>query len=214
MRLSASPRGVAAIPDDPLSSVAPMSKPPPKAKLALKAIKAIPNELVLDLPASKYRGIGKIISAHAFLENQVFEVLCDLAKIDYSVGRVTLRYQAATERFKIIKRLMVLHSINTKTNLSALFTEIEKCCGIRDIFAHGVWVWTKHGDLGMRITKGEFEIDDGIVDRSFMPQVSTYSDGFFDTNRTEILKVAEKVSELKDQIAAALTKRTAEIGAL
>lgn len=185
----------------------------PKQKLPLKNIKAAPHSIVFELPQSTYRGIGKIVSAHAILESQVFDLLCQLAQIDHPTGRVTMRYQAASERFKLIKRLLLLHGVTTTTSLNSLLTEIEDCCRLRDTFAHGVWVIIPPKDImsgesiGLTLTKGEFEAEEGTVDRSFMPQISTFSYRFYEENRRLILSVIDKVADLNEEVAAALSAR-------
>jgi hypothetical protein len=47
--------------------------------------------VLIELPANIYEGIGKIITAHALLENFVSETLFDLLTIDYPEGRVAFR---------------------------------------------------------------------------------------------------------------------------
>lgn len=178
-----------------------MKKSTPKTKLPFVAIASSQYPLVSELPTATYVGIGKIISAHAILENKVLELLCELVKVDESVGRVTFRYQSALERFKIVERLLVLYDIKPKTNLKSIRRDIERSCQLRDTFAHGIWS-LKDGDIALRITKGEYETDDGIVDRSFVPQASKYSDCFFERNRVEILKFVDRVRDLKNEVVA------------
>jgi hypothetical protein len=64
------------------------------------------------LPSHVFEGIGKIIFSHGILENNVSELLFDIAQIDYSIGRIAFRYHAASERFKIVRRLMALHGLD------------------------------------------------------------------------------------------------------
>jgi hypothetical protein len=161
-------------------------------------------EILLDLPASIYRGIGRIVTAHAFLETQVLELFCEVSLTDYNVGRVAFRYQSASERFKTIRRLLVMHGIKPSKNLKSLFADIEQCCRTRDSFAHGLWVRTQEGLIAHRLTKGEYETKDGKLDRSFIPQTSTYSQKFFHRTQAEILDAAYEVAALKDEVASAL----------
>lgn len=181
-----------------------MMKPP---KLAFDPNMGVHLEVLLDLPASIYRGIGRVISAHAFLETQVLELFCEVSLTDYNVGRVAFRYQSASERFKTVRRLLVMHGIKPDQNLKSLFADIEQCCRTRDSFAHGLWVRTQDGLVAHRLTKGEYETKDGKLDRSFIPQTSTYSQKFFYRAQAEILDTAYEVAALKDEVAAALKSR-------
>jgi hypothetical protein len=62
-----------------------------KPKLPLKSIPGYHAPVIVDLPPSIYRNIGKVISAHAFLETQLSETLFELSRMDYSIGRVCAR---------------------------------------------------------------------------------------------------------------------------
>lgn len=181
-----------------------------KTKLPLSEIPSTFLEIVHDLPLSYYRNIGKIISAHAILEAQVLDTLCVLTLTKFSIGYVVLRYQAASERFKTIRKLLVLHGIRPTANLKALSNRIQSCCRTRDAFAHGTWVRTKEGKLGLRLTKGEYETDDGTIDRSFVPQVSTYSTEYYEKTRKLIIDVGWEVHSLREEIGVALKGRRLE----
>jgi hypothetical protein len=163
--------------------------------------------ILQDLPLSIYRGIGRIVSAHAVLEAQVFELFCELSRIDSNIGRVAIQYRSASERFKTVRRLLVMHDIKTTENLKPLFADIEQCCRLRDSFAHGLWTRDGENTICLRLTKGEYESEDGLTDRSFMPQLSTYSQQFFIDNREKILEVADRIGVLRDEVEAALKLR-------
>ncbi|QWG10838.1 hypothetical protein KMZ29_13660 [Bradyrhizobium sediminis] len=174
-------------------------------KLPHAAIPAAMFPIITDLPPSVYEGIGKVVSAHAFLETQVTELLFELSKIDYPIGRVTLKYQAASERFKTVKKLLVLHGFSPpELNLNELFKQIETCCRVRDELSHGVWVQTPQGKLALRLTKGDYETEDGIADRSFIPQANEIPDTHYDQARNIILLTANAVARLKAESTAFL----------
>jgi hypothetical protein len=180
-------------------------------KLPLHAItRSAHFKIVQDLPAHIYEGIGRIISAHGVLETQVADLLFDLAEIDFSVGRVAFRYQAASERFKTIKRLMVLHGLDAPTlSLNELEKQITDCCNARDQFAHGVWIQAPNGRLALRITKGEFETDEGTVDRAFVPEARFVPDDYYEETRKIILITAAAVNRLRQDLGATLRSRRA-----
>ena len=62
-----------------------------KPKLPLSEISFAYLTVELNLPPSTFRRIGRVINAHAFVENAVTELLFETAQIDYSVGRVLIR---------------------------------------------------------------------------------------------------------------------------
>lgn len=180
-------------------------------KLPLHQLSGSQFIIIQDLPKEVYEGIGKIVSAHGVLETQVSDLLFDLAQIDFSIGRVTFRYQAASERLKTIKRLMVLHGLEAPPllNINELLEQITNCCNARDQFAHGVWIRAADGKLALRLTKGEFETDEGIVDRTFVPQGVFIPDDYWDATQKVILITAAVVLKLRFDFTAALKARPA-----
>lgn len=180
------------------------------SKLPHAAIPAAMFPIVTELPSSVYEGIGKVVSAHAFLETQVTELLFELSKIDYPIGRVTLKYQAASERFKTVKKLLVLHGFSPPDlNLKELFKQIEICCKVRDELSHGVWVKTPQDRLALRLTKGDYETEDGLADRSFIPQAVALPDTHYDQARSIILLTAQAIARLKAESVAFLEAQRA-----
>jgi hypothetical protein len=181
-----------------------------KAKLPLSEIPASHLPIIVDLPASIYRNIGKIISAHAFLETQLFELLFELSRIDYSIGRVIFKYQSASDLFKLVRRLLILHGVSTAISFRPILKRIEQCCKTRDSFAHGVWVLNKNGSIALRLAKGEYEIPAGRADRSFVPEVSSYSADFCERARREALEIGFIMKDLREEIGEKLAKRNAK----
>lgn len=174
-------------------------------RLPVKKIPATTYPMVVELPADIYEGIGKIVSAHAILETQVWETLFDISKLEYPIGRVLTRYQAAGERFKTIRRLLDLHGITPSMNTNQLFDQIADCCDARDQFAHGVWTRVPpNNKLALRLTRGDYETPDGKADRSFIPEATFLPDGYFDQMRRTILGTIEVVMKLKEEINAAI----------
>ena len=80
------------------------------------------------MPDSICLDIGKIVSAHTVLENRVADLLFELMRFDQATGRVPLGYRAASERFKIMKQLLVMHGIATNAPLTDLLLQIQDCC--------------------------------------------------------------------------------------
>jgi hypothetical protein len=108
----------------------------------------------IDLPPSVYKGIGKIISIHALLENVVSDLVFLLMKVNAAEGRTAFAYRSAGEQFKLVRKLLDLRGISVQEfNLNAITDQIDDCCMMRDQLAHGIWV-KKDGVLGLRVTKG------------------------------------------------------------
>jgi hypothetical protein len=179
------------------------------SKIPLSAHRASAFPVVFELPSKVYEGIGKIVSAHAVLETLVSELVYELMEIEYPQGRVVLRYQAASERFKTARRLLTLHGITPGVDTTDLFKQIENCCNYRDQFSHGIWVQAPDG-LALRLTRGEYETDEGTADRSFVPQATFIPDTSYEENRNTILSTVQAVARLKDEVKAELQRRSAK----
>lgn len=160
------------------------------------------------LPPHVYEGIGKIIIAHGILEKEVAELVFELARLDFSIGRVAFRYQAASERFKLAKRLMVLHGIEPPLPLviNELLDQITDCCNARDQFAHGVWLRLPDGKIALRVTKGEFETEEGFIDRAALPQGLFVPDDYYEATKNIILVTTAAVNGLRQHCIHALKK--------
>jgi hypothetical protein len=180
-----------------------MEKP---KKVPLHALTGTGLPVANTLPSRYFEGIGKIIVAHAIVEKEVSELIFDLAQIDYSIGRAAFRYQAASERFKLAKRLMVMHGIEPPPPLviNELLEQITDCCNIRDQFAHCVWLQIPPDRIALRVTKGEFETEQGIIDRTALPQALFIPEEFdyFEEQRHVILITAAAVSNLRQHVTA------------
>jgi hypothetical protein len=133
--------------------------------------KVVHYPVVVDLPQSVYKGIGKIISIHALLETIVSDLVFILMKVNRAEGRTALGYRSAGEQFKLVRKLLDLRGIVIKKDFSinAISDQIDDCCTIRDQMAHGIWV-RKDGILGLRLTKGGFQSEQGYRSRAITPE--------------------------------------------
>ena len=163
--------------------------------------------IVIDLPPGIYEGMGKVIHAHAILETALLELLFDLMEVEYPAGRVVLRYQSGTERFKTVRKMLDLHGIKASMNTVALQDQIQECCDHRDSFAHGVWIRNDDGIPALRLTRGVFETPDGMADRSFLPEAKSVSDEVYSQIRENILSTINQVYDLKEEVKQLLSKR-------
>src|SRR5207244_1433286 len=64
---------------------------------------------LIDLPLTYYKGIGKVIQAHALLEAAVSELIFSLMRTRAPEGRVAFEYRAASTMFTVARRLLELH---------------------------------------------------------------------------------------------------------
>lgn len=159
---------------------------------------------VIDLPLSLYKGIGKIISAHAMLENVTSDLVFILMKVSAAEGRTAFEYRSASVQFKLIRKLLDLRGIVvTDYNLNAMTDQIDDCCMIRDQLAHGIWV-RKDGRLGLRLTKGAFESEDGHRSRAITPQGMFVSNEYYDEARDMIINTIAVVQHFTSAVKSAL----------
>lgn len=86
-------------------------------KVPVAAMQGASFPVVIDLPPPYYEGIGKVVSAHAFLESRVQEFLFDLMAVDYPVGRVVFEYGHPARLFGTIRKLLDLWGIEVKQKL-------------------------------------------------------------------------------------------------
>ena len=173
-------------------------------KLPAHAIPKAPYKIVRDLPADKYLGIGKVVAAHALLEEMVSRLLFTLMKIDENVGRSSMGYRAASERFKTAKILIGLHGLSVLTPLNDLENQIKGCCDMRDQFAHGIWMHGLEHEIALRLTRGVYETPEGKGDRRFVPEGLIIPDDYYDGARKIILSTVRGVSELIDEVTDGL----------
>jgi len=162
--------------------------------------------VVIDLPTCVYEGIGSVVHAHAILETALQELLFDLMKVEYPAGRVVLRYQSGTERFKTIRKMLDLRGLTPSCNANELEKYIQICCDDRDQFAHGVWLKDPNGIIALRLTRGTFETPDGKADRSFKPEANVVPDDAYAAIRANILSTVRRVYDLKQEVKALLSK--------
>jgi hypothetical protein len=181
--------------------------------------------VVLDLPSPYYEGIGKVASAHAFLESRMQEFLFDLMAIDYPIGRVVFEYGDPARVFGSIRKLLDLWGIEIKQklldaetqtklqNLEQFETEIRSHSRQRNNLVHCVWMTMPDGQLALRVTEGQYQTDQGIHDRAFLPQPNFIPVEWFNWQRELILRTTKKLmdiqTEVKPQLAALLERQRA-----
>jgi len=157
----------------------------------------------IDLPLNIYKGIGKVLSAHAILEQMVSEIVFELMKVDYKAGRTAFPYRAASTQFTLVRSLLRLRKLKPKVNVADLEAQIKDCCTVRDQLAYGVWI-RQRGELKLRLTEGTYNTPQGKQFRATMLEARQPPEGYFDANREVILVTAKLVQKLKKEVVASL----------
>lgn len=161
--------------------------------------------IVVDLPPKVWEGIGKVVAAHAVLENRVQELLFDAMKVDYPQGRVAFEnYRDPAVQFGIVRKLFDSWGIQVDINLEDLESEIRDRTRTRNILAHGVWLNSAEGKLVLRVTEGQFSTEHGIHVRAFLPESRIVADDLYDTFRNQTLNTARMIIRLHKAVKSAL----------
>jgi hypothetical protein len=177
-----------------------------KRKVPLPATSEKSEQLpvAVDLPQGVYRGIGKIISIHALLETIVSDLVFILMKISAAEGRTALGYRSAGEQFKLVRKLLDLRGIAlTNFNINAISDAIDDCCTIRDQMAHGIWI-RRNGFLGLRLTKGGFESEEGYRSRAITPEGTEVPPEYYEQAREIIKSTIAEVQHFTAAVKGAL----------
>ena len=109
-----------------------------------------------SLPASLLREIGRVIVGFARLE-ELSNALYVLLQIHRVEGRIAIREPRAPDRLDLIRELLQLRGIETRTDFKALRKALEDAGKRRDQIAHGVWFRDPAtGVIYLRVTKGNW----------------------------------------------------------
>ena len=166
------------------------------------------RDIVCNLPRWINTGIGKVIMTHAILENKVSELVYELAQVSYPAGRVAIIDRNAWDQFKVAIELINMHGIAPTIAVNELKAQIEDCCKVRDMLAHGIWMKDKDGSgVVIRIQKGKIGTTDGTVNRKYKPPGYAIPSDYFKDHAEVILSAIEAVIALKDEVKIELAKR-------
>jgi hypothetical protein len=158
--------------------------------------------ILTELPLSVYKGIGKVIATHAALEHVISEIVFDLLKIEYAVGRTAFAYRAASTQFTLVRSLLDVRGIKPKIDIIALEDQIRELCSARDQLAHGIWS-ELDGRVGLVRT---YDTPEGRRARAILPQGMNMQERYFDGTREVILSTLTVLQELKVEIASELRR--------
>lgn len=171
--------------------------------LPVDPTKAAMYGILAELPERYYTGIGRVIQAHAILENRVSETMFDIMKIGYAEGRVAFKYRAASTQFDLVVDLVHLRGLKPSIDLNALRDQIKDCCEARDQLGHCVWV--RDSDIiGIRLTDGHYETPEGKRSRAVLPEGKVLADDYFEAQRQLTMETVEIVQALKNELKTLL----------
>jgi hypothetical protein len=149
------------------------------------------------------QGIGLVIVAHSRLELLLTELIYDLLRIDYPLGRQVIRGDNPVETFKTIQRLLDVWDIKIG-GLGGLRRDIEVAYAKRNQLAHGVWVRIKGNDVRLRLVREKRPTAVGVLDRRILPEFAKVRIAQFQKDASYIHKVTARVRALQKHVAVVL----------
>src|SRR5262249_1581174 len=157
-----------------------------------------------DLPRWINTSIGKVIMTHAILENKVSELVYDLARINYSAGRVAIVDRNACDQFKVAMELIAMHGLTPSIKLNKLRDQIDDCCEVRDMVGDAIWMKDKDGNgVEIRRQRGKIATKAGSVNRKYKPTGHAIPLDYFKDHVEVILSAIQVVMNLKKEVQAA-----------
>ena len=111
--------------------------------------------LLPKIPRHLNTGIGRVIVAQSRLHWHVGELVYDLLRVDYSMGRLSVKQNKTSELFGFARDLFDLWDIEPVVSLTAVKKTIIACEDERNALAHGGWIEFKPGEVRLVRTKGQ-----------------------------------------------------------
>ena len=109
-----------------------------------------------DVPAQYVNEVGRIVVRFTYFEHYLQAIIWDLARVDQSVGRLTIRSLAVGESIDLIRDLFALRGMSIKSEMILSFRaralEISRR---RDLLVHGAWL--RGADRRWRVIKIKIE---------------------------------------------------------
>ena len=155
------------------------------------------REPLKTIPKHLLQGIGRVIVAHARLEWYMAELVSDIARIDYPIGRQIFRGDNPEALLTIILRLYDMWNI-PRSDLGNLRKQVKKCYEKRNALAHGIWIRTKSFQLVA--VREERMTDAGMLDRRILPGRQTRTVKSFSDDVRYIHAVTKRVRALKREV--------------
>jgi hypothetical protein len=169
-------------------------------------------KVMLDLPDDLCTEIGRVITAHAYLEFALTRTICLLLDIDLKAGRLAVRDTRAAERLEAVFDLAILNGLAIdKDHTKALRVAVEKASSERNELAHGVWFEGEGGQPHLRNTKGSWQPrgTEGKVKRAVKPEGRPYGAPECHALHEHVLDTARLVDATHDALEKELKRRRA-----
>jgi hypothetical protein len=161
-------------------------------------LKMPPNLIVRQAlktaPSDKLRGIGRVIVAHSRLEDLMTELVYDLLRIDYKLGRQIVRGDNPPDLYATACRLMKVWNLPAPSR--QLRKDIKKAYDKRNETGHGAWIKVKSGDIRIRLMREERLTVVGMLDRRIMPEAAKRTLKHFNDDAKFINSVADRIRDL------------------
>jgi hypothetical protein len=130
----------------------------------------------------------------------LLELMFDLLRISYKLGRQLPRSGSTETTFVTIKRLLKLWDIVPTENVERLKKDIRKAYDKRNEVAHGAWVRVRGKDVRLIRMKGERPTSVGTLDRSIVSDFAKQNLAHFQKEASYINGVATRVHTLQEQV--------------
>lgn len=91
------------------------------------------------LPTQYNTAIGRIVSRHAILEDNLHKIMCGLLEISLTYGRIAVPMPRVADAITRIEDLMQLRGFTTALDLKGLKSDCKDLEEFRDKISHGTW---------------------------------------------------------------------------
>jgi hypothetical protein len=162
----------------------------------------IVREALKTIPSHKLRGIGRVIVAHSRLEALTTELIYDLLRIDYKLGRQIVRGDNPPDLYAMACRIIKVWNLPPPS--PKLRSDIKKAYDKRNETGHGSWIKVKGGDIRIRLMREERLTVIGMLDRRIMPEAAKRTLKHFNDDAKFINSVADRIRDLTKTVKAAL----------
>jgi hypothetical protein len=167
------------------------------------------HSVVIELPASLDREIGRVIVAWACFEWHITQAAHLLVGVGPQTGRLAIREPRVTDRISMVKDLVEHLKVPVNFDFKDFASAAGELSTRRDWLAHGIWVRHKPTNkLLLRITQGTWErpVPEGKVkaSRRIYPQGQAIGAEHLKILRSAIEQMIARSDDLVGQVKAAI----------
>jgi hypothetical protein len=148
------------------------------------------------IPKRFLLGVGRVIVAHARLEQYVVELIGALQRLDGPLVRQVFDGASTRENMIKIIRLVEMWKIEPTEPLEELRADVEKAGQKRNDIAHGIWLRTPRHDIALRLMRGDRMTEVGMISRRVLPHVPPTRVEMFKEHVTYIEGVTDRIRKL------------------